>query len=118
MLLSNAITAALIAVATADYTTFFFSGNDTCPGLQIGCQAPDSLCAYDSVVDKHYCCSGASYDICRAYAASCGGSDNGPSSSQQQCTSDGSTWCCLKDREQCTQRTGKCFAVSIPRKLC
>ncbi|GIZ37267.1 hypothetical protein CKM354_000072000 [Cercospora kikuchii] len=97
----------VITLAHADYTEWYFSGNNSCPGLGIACNAPDSLCAYDSVVDKYYCCSGASYNVCRAFAADCGGSNGEPSSSQQECTSDSVSWCCLDSRESCTQRTGQ-----------
>lgn len=101
------LVANLVVLASAGYTEWFFSGNNSCPGLGIGCSAPSSMCAYDSVADKYMCCSGESYDICRAFAATCEGSDGGPSSSQQECTSGSSSWCCLKDSERCTQRTGK-----------
>ncbi|KAM3423561.1 hypothetical protein BST61_g988 [Cercospora zeina] len=102
-----ALFASLVALARADYTEWYFSGNNSCPGLGIACDAPDSMCAYDSVVDKYYCCSGASYNICRAFAAACGGSTGGPSSSQQECTSGSDSWCCLENSESCTQRTGQ-----------
>lgn len=101
------LVANLVAFASAGYTEWYFSGNNSCPGLGIACSAPSSMCAYDSVADKAYCCSGESYDICRAFAGTCGGSDGGPSSSQQECTSGSSSWCCLQDSERCTQRTGK-----------
>ncbi|KAI5368065.1 hypothetical protein Slin15195_G031990 [Septoria linicola] len=101
------LVANLVAFARAGYTEWYFSGNNSCPGLGIACITPSSMCAYDSVADKAYCCSGESYDICRAFAATCGGSDGGPSSSQQQCTSGSSSWCCLQDSERCTQRTGQ-----------
>ncbi|KAF2213190.1 hypothetical protein CERZMDRAFT_96857 [Cercospora zeae-maydis SCOH1-5] len=102
-----ALLASLVALTRADYTEWYFSGNNSCPGLGIACNAPDSLCAYDSVVDKYYCCSGASYNICRAFAAECGGSNGSPSSSQQECTSGSVSWCCLENIESCTQRTGQ-----------
>lgn len=102
----RAIAPALLGVAAADYTNFFFSSNNSCPDLGIRCEAPESLCAYDGVVDKYYCCSGARYNICRAFAATCEGRNDGPSSSQQECNTSGTTWCCLQDSESCTQRTG------------
>ncbi|KAF2165051.1 hypothetical protein M409DRAFT_55953 [Zasmidium cellare ATCC 36951] len=95
-------------IASADYTNFYFNSSNGCPGLGIGCTAPESMCAYDSVNDKYYCCSGSNYDICRAFAATCGGSDGGPSSSQQTCTSGSDSWCCLSaNNERCTSRTGQ-----------
>lgn len=96
------------ASAFAGYQKFFFSANGTCPGLAWPCVQNSVLaaCAYDSLTDKHYCCGGAAQGSCRISSADCLGSDGGPSSTQQLCTSGSSSWCCLKETESCTTRTG------------
>lgn len=105
MLLSSPFLLSLALRSRAAYDDFFFvmNGNHTatCPGLEFGCNA------HDRVIDKYYCCSGEDYPICRAFADECSGNDGGPSSLQVQCEDSGYTWCCLSDREQCTQRSGE-----------
>ncbi|KAF7188318.1 hypothetical protein HII31_10382 [Pseudocercospora fuligena] len=86
----------------ADYTQFYFNSSNGCDGLAFGCEAPFSMCAYDSVKDKYYCCSGEQYNACRAFSTSCT-----DSASTQTC-GDGS-WCCLSESggERCTSRSGQ-----------
>ena len=98
----------LVPFARADYTNFFFNSSNGCPGVGISCAPPLNMCAYDSVSDKYYCCSGENYDICRAFAPACRGTNGAPSSSQQLCTTGDASWCCLgQAQERCTSRTGK-----------
>ncbi|KAF2173067.1 hypothetical protein M409DRAFT_17016 [Zasmidium cellare ATCC 36951] len=102
-------TLAVAAVSLAEYQEFFFTANGTCPGLAWGCVADGVLaaCAYDSTVDKNYCCGGAAQGTCRVSAPDCLGGDGGPSSTQQLCSVGDTNWCCLKDTEACTPKQGQ-----------
>ncbi|KAF1809451.1 hypothetical protein P152DRAFT_461397 [Eremomyces bilateralis CBS 781.70] len=71
------------------------------------CNAP-SICTTDSRTSKQYCCNPG--DICWAPTSACSGDG-----STFTCTSGDSTWCCLKDKEICTQLTGQrniCYTTS------
>ncbi|EME80225.1 uncharacterized protein MYCFIDRAFT_204508 [Pseudocercospora fijiensis CIRAD86] len=102
MLLSAIAGTIFVSFTSADYTQFYFNSSNGCDGLAFGCEAPFSMCAYDSVKDKYYCCSGEYYNACRAFSTSCT-----DSASTQTC-GDGS-WCCLSETsgERCTSRSGQ-----------
>ncbi|KAK4506887.1 hypothetical protein PRZ48_000620 [Zasmidium cellare] len=102
-------TLAFAALSLAEYQEFFFTANGTCPGLAWDCAAGGMLaaCAYDSTVDKTYCCGGAAQGTCRINSPDCLGSDGGPSSTQQLCSVGDTNWCCLKDAEVCTPKQGQ-----------
>ncbi|KAF2190433.1 hypothetical protein K469DRAFT_721292 [Zopfia rhizophila CBS 207.26] len=101
----------------ADYDKFFFTSeasNWRCPGLRFNCPAP-WVCAYDGLLDKHYCCGTGSEDICWNGNTNCGGADKTPSTNQIGCSSGQNAFCCLKDREECTQRFNQiniCWATA------
>lgn len=103
------------ALASADYDSWFFTANGSCPGLAWPCVADSVLaaCAYDSVTDNHYCCGGAAQGSCRISSPQCLGEDGGPSSTQQRCTAGDAEWCCLKETQMCTPRIGRYIAVDV-----
>jgi hypothetical protein len=108
MLLTTLRVVVLATLATAEYTQFEFAPNGTCGDIFFDCSPPLNACAYDSVTDRHYCCSGSSYNVCRTSPDQCGGSDGNASSSQQSCESGSTSWCCRSDSfERCTVRTGR-----------
>jgi hypothetical protein len=108
MLLKTIQVAALATLATAEYTQFHFTPNGSCSDIYFDCSPPLNACAYDSVTDRHYCCSGSSYNVCRTSPDECGGSDGNASSSQRSCESGSASWCCRSDSfERCTVRTGR-----------
>jgi hypothetical protein len=107
------------ALVLADYQRFFFSANGTCPGLAWPCvqNSVAAACAYDSIIDKHYCCGGAAQGTCRISSPDCLGADGGHSSTQQRCTADDSNWCCLKYTESCTSRISERHSLQLCEKI-
>jgi hypothetical protein len=115
MLLQTLRVAALATLATAEYTQFQFTPNGSCSDIYFDCSPPLNACAYDSVTERYYCCSGSSYNVCRTSLDECGGSDGNASSSQLSCESGSASWCCRSDSfERCTVRTGRIWVNSLP----
>ncbi|KAL1953456.1 hypothetical protein VTO42DRAFT_2794 [Malbranchea cinnamomea] len=89
--------------ALAAYDQFFFSteeGDWLCPGLIFDCPPP-RVCAYDRVLDKSYCCGPGEDEVCwtgRSMLCQTG---------TTQCGDENNPYCCLEERETCTQRYGQ-----------
>ncbi|KAF2470930.1 uncharacterized protein BDR25DRAFT_28302 [Lindgomyces ingoldianus] len=98
----------------ADYDQFYFSSNVTnwrCSKLAFDCIAPQ-VCAHESLLDKFYCCGPGSDSVCWSGAQDCSGSNGVPSSTQVGCGNN--AFCCLNNREECTQRANQiniCWAT-------
>lgn len=101
----------------ADYDQFFFAtqkSNWTCGDLYYECPPPRA-CVHDSTLDKFYCCTnGASDGVCWSGSTDCG-TDNKPESGQIGCSSGENAFCCLQNREECTQTENQiniCWATA------
>ncbi|KAF2727812.1 hypothetical protein EJ04DRAFT_529124 [Polyplosphaeria fusca] len=89
----------------AEYDQFFFasqSSNWTCGDLGYKCPPPRA-CVHDTTLDKFYCCTNGDADgICWSGATDCG-ANNQPEGNQIGCSSGENAFCCLANREECTQ---------------
>ncbi|KAH7125151.1 hypothetical protein B0J11DRAFT_605392 [Dendryphion nanum] len=97
----------------AAFTQYAFasnSGNSStfrrCPSIPYPCEPP-SVCAYDDITNKYYCCKPSSEaHVCWAPSQNCAAGTNTPSNSQQLCIWPGGNdkqYCCGKQTEECTQ---------------
>ncbi|KAH7089240.1 hypothetical protein FB567DRAFT_591351 [Paraphoma chrysanthemicola] len=109
--------ATYVASAVAAYDRLYFAANSSnffCTnGFGLSCRPP-SICAHDDLINKYYCCNpGDPSAVCyTGMNVDCKGTNGGPSGAQQQCTS---KYCCLLDREKCTQVTNQiniCWATA------
>ncbi|KAK7192131.1 hypothetical protein PSPO01_01703 [Paraphaeosphaeria sporulosa] len=96
------------AKAFAAYDKFHYTteaSNWRCPGMSWSCIAP-SICAHDGLTDLYNCCDTDAEDaVCWNNATPCEGEEEKtPASNQIGCSSGANAFCCLKGREECTQR--------------
>ncbi|KAF2438953.1 hypothetical protein P171DRAFT_476820 [Karstenula rhodostoma CBS 690.94] len=94
--------------AFAAYDKFHYTteaSNWLCPGMSWQCIAP-SICAHDGLTDLYNCCDSDADDaVCWNNSTPCEGEDEKtPASNQIGCSSGSNAFCCLKGREECTQR--------------
>lgn len=102
----------LIHAAHAAYTEFFFTTEESewkCPGAFFDCPPPQ-ICAHDSLVDKYYCCGPGDDAVCWTNSIQCDGNTVGCGEDEEGAP----LYCCLDEREICTQRTGE---LSSPRGI-
>ncbi|OAL45411.1 hypothetical protein IQ07DRAFT_225064 [Pyrenochaeta sp. DS3sAY3a] len=111
---------ARMALVAADFDSTFYATNSTkyyC-NSKMGLSCPPPLvCSRDSLTKKTYCCRPGPVDsICwTAMDTKCDGGNGEPSGSQIPCSSGNNAFCCLKNREECTQQTGQiniCWATA------
>ncbi|PSN59091.1 hypothetical protein BS50DRAFT_594786 [Corynespora cassiicola Philippines] len=91
----------------AAYDEFFFASEASdwkCPTMGFDCVAPQ-VCAHESLLDKYYCCgTGSSNAVCWSGSSECGGSNDSPATGRIGCSEGDNAFCCLSEREECTQR--------------
>ncbi|KAF2714411.1 hypothetical protein K504DRAFT_496340 [Pleomassaria siparia CBS 279.74] len=102
------------STALATYNEFYFSTFATaykCPGSPFACNPPQA-CVHETLLDKWYCCAPGQGSVCWSPDQGCNGT---ASENEIACGSGDHTYCCLKDREECTQTSNQfniCWATA------
>lgn len=75
-----------------------------CGNLAFQCRPP-SMCGWDKLMQRWYCCSPGVHAVCSTSAQTCNGRDNKtPAANQHLCGAGINSYCCDSTREVCTQR--------------
>lgn len=92
------------ASAAIGLNQFYFPGNVNnasamkCGNLAFQCRPP-SMCGWDNLMQRWYCCSPGVHAVCSTSAQTCNGRDNKtPAANQQLCGAGINSYCCDSTR--------------------